>query len=311
MSSVRIVFFGTPSFASNILEYLIEKNLNIVGIVTQPDDFQKRRGKPSRVKETAEKFLPKLKIFQPKKASDPEFIQKMRELEPDLFIVAAYGKILRQELLDVPKLGCINVHASLLPKYRGAAPIARAIMNGDAETGVTIMKMVLEMDAGDIIKTAKITISENMNALELENEMCKIAGPILIDAVNDYKNHQVKFIKQDNNLVTFAPKIENKDIYIDWNDDAKNIYNKIRALSPNIGARCFININNNKKQLKIFRAAIINKQLKVNECLINNDSIIVGCKKNALQLIEIQLEGKKKILSSQFITGLKSPISFL
>lgn len=311
MSSIRIIFFGTPSFASNILEYLIEKNLNIVGIVTQPDDFQKRRGNPSKVKETAQKYLPKVKIFQPKKASDPEFIQEMKDLKPDLFVVAAYGKILRQNLLDVPKLDCINVHASLLPKYRGAAPIARAIMNGDIETGITIMKMVLEMDAGDIIKTAKIAISENMNALELENEMCKVAGPLLINVINDYVNNKVNFIKQDNNLVTFAPKIESKDIYIDWNDDAKNIYNKIRALSPNIGARCFIGINDNKKQLKIFRAAIINKQLKIKECLINDNSIIVGCKKNALQLLEIQLEGKKKILTSQFITGIKSPISFL
>lgn len=185
----RIVFFGTPSFAAEVLSFLVERSVPIVAVVTQPDRPKGRSQQiaPSPVKELSLKKAPHIPILQPEKASEESFLQKLIELKADLFVVVAYGQILSQKLLDIPPLGCINIHASLLPKYRGAAPMQRCLMAGEKETGIAIQKMVRQLDAGDVIATAKIPIPPDMTHGELEEKLCSAAKPLLLPSSKNMK----------------------------------------------------------------------------------------------------------------------------
>ncbi len=311
MSSLKVVFFGTPKFASDILSFIIDNGISIIGVVTKPDDFVNKHGRPSQVKQLVEKYLPKVPIFQPQKATDPEFIQQMKKLSPDLFVVVAYGKILRPQLLSVPSHGCINVHASLLPKYRGAAPIQRAIMNGEQETGITIIEMAPEMDAGRILDTAKTVIGENMTSGELHEELSKIAGPLLVDVIKEIEEKRAHPIQQEETLVTSAPKISPQECIIDWDRDAKQIHNQIRALSPFPGAKCQIKIKDEIKTLKIFHTNVVYQTKSPKEVSFEEGSLIIFCKTNALKILELQLEGKKKMAAADFIKGLHHEITII
>ena len=308
MSSLKVVFFGTPKFAADILAFMIDNGISIIGIVTKPDDFVNKHGRPSQVKQLAEKYLHKVPIFQPQKATDPHFIQEMKDLKPDLFVVVAYGKILRLQLLFVPVHGCINVHASLLPKYRGAAPIQRAIMHGEKETGITIIEMAPEMDAGRILDTAKTVIGENMTSGELLEELAKIAGPLLVDVIKQIKENRTHPVVQDESRVSSAPKISPQECMIDWNFDAQQVHNQIRALSPFPGAKCQIKLKDEIKTLKIFRTDIIYQTKSPKEISIENDALIIFCKTNALKVLEVQLEGKRKMTATDFLKGLHHEI---
>ncbi|MBA3603356.1 MAG: methionyl-tRNA formyltransferase, partial [Parachlamydiaceae bacterium] len=174
---MKVVFFGTPPFAAKLLKVLLEQGFSIVAIITKPDKPQGRSKEPlfPAVKETALLYAPNIPLFQPEFVSAPDFAPTLAQFDADLFVVVAYGEIIKQHLLDMPRLGCINVHASILPKYRGAAPIQRAIIGGEEESGVTIMQMVRKMDAGDMIRVAKVPIGQNMIYGELENELCEAA----------------------------------------------------------------------------------------------------------------------------------------
>lgn len=295
---MRIVFFGTPVFAFKILSFLIKNKVNIIAVVTQPKSEESIGG----VKQGMQQY-PFISLFQPEKASASNFIHAMKELDPDLFVVAAYGQILSQELLNVPKLGSINVHASLLPKYRGAAPIQRCLMAGDKETGITIMKMTSKMDAGDILDFEKISISDEMTFGELEEKLIELASPLLLKTLKG----NFQGTPQDESKVSFAPKIKIEDCDINWDKPATLIYNQIRALSPHPGARCNININGKNKVLKILKASIANISGKPRQILtINKNELIVACKEDALNILIVQLEGKKAMPINSFTIGCKT-----
>jgi len=225
-----------------------------------------------------------------------------------LFVVVAYGQILTQELLDLPLLAPINVHASLLPKYRGAAPMQHCLINGDKKTGITIMKMVRKMDAGPIIDQDEIEISDDMNFSELEDKLCSIAKPLLLKVIEKFKNKNITYEMQDENQVTFAPKITKELREINFKNTSRAINNQIRAFSDKPGAFCRISLDSEIKELKIFRIKIIDINLKPKEVLIQNNAIIIGSQDKAVELLEIQLEGKKRMSASEFIRGVKNNI---
>jgi methionyl-tRNA formyltransferase len=311
---VRIVFFGTSSFAAKILSsLLIKRGDQIAAIVTRPDKLKGRNlhASPPPVKEIASKLQPNLPIFQPEKASAPEFANVLMTLDADLFIVVAYGEIIKKNLLEMPKLGCINIHASLLPKFRGAAPIQRSLMEGEKETGITIIEMSPQMDAGDILAIESIPIPKEMTFGELELQLCDLSIKMLFDVINQFETGKVAKTPQDHTLATLAPKITPEDEKIDWQKSATSIYNQIRALSPVPGAWCQIKIGHNVKRLKIKKAEVKeNLDGDPGEILIfDKDGWEIACGEGALHLIEVQLEGKKTMSAEECIRGIHHPVS--
>lgn len=311
----KIVFFGTPLFAARTLSYLIQHQVEIAAVVTRPERARGRSLKvlPSAVKETALKEIPQIPVFEPEKASKPEFVEILKSFEPDLFVVVAYGEILKKNLLDVPKNGSINVHASLLPKYRGAAPMQRSLMDGVRETGITIIDVAMQMDAGDILKMVKMDVPENMTLGELEEKLCTLACPALLSVIHEIEEEKATRISQNPAEVTFAPKILPDQEKINWDEPAGKIHNLIRSLSPIPGAWCLVQIGNEQKRLKIKRTHIIPDQNgRPKETLSYSDKgWIVACQKGALNLQEVQLEGKKSLSIKDFYLGMKTPPTIL
>lgn len=301
---MKIIFFGTSAFAGRLYSYLIKNNVNIVAVVTRQD---KPRGRslqvtPPPVKEVVLQQTPNMPVYQPPKASTPEFAETLKNHQPDLFVVVAYGEILRPMILQIPKLGCINVHASLLPKYRGAAPMQRCLMNGEKETGVTIMEMVQEMDAGDILEMVKIPVPESMTFGELDHKLSEISGPALFKVIQNFKS--IPHIPQNHTEATFSSKITAEEEEIKWNRPAREIHNLVRALSPSPGAWCWVQINNDKKRLKIKKTEVAAMHGSPGKNLIfDKKQWIVACGQEALRLLEVQLEGKKTMPIEEFLRG--------
>lgn len=312
---MKIVFFGTPLFAARVLSYLVQNKVDIVAVVTRPERPRGRSLKvlPSAVKEIAQKEIPQTPLFEPEKASSPEFVEIIKSFKPDLFVVVAYGEILKKDLLDVPKKGSINVHASLLPKYRGAAPMQRSLMDGVRETGITIIDVAMQMDAGDILKMVKIDVPENMTHGELEEKLCALACPALLSVIHEIEKGTVMRTPQNIAEVTFAPKILPDQEKIHWDEPASKIHHLIRALSPTPGAWCLVQIGDEQKRLKIKRSQIVHdKQGKPKETLSYSEKgWIVACQKEALNLLEVQLEGKKSLSIKDFYLGMKNPPKIL
>lgn len=302
---MKIIFFGTPNFSAQIFSYLYKQGLNIVAVVTQPDKPKGRSKKlqPSALKECVQEIAPNLPIYQPQKASSKESIEELQKYQPDLFVVAAFGQILRQALLDVPLLDSINVHTSLLPKYRGAAPIQRALINGEDESGITIMKMVLALDAGDILAKGHMKIPEDMTYGELEEKLAEIGGPLLLQVLKAYQENAVKAIAQKEEDATYAPKIEPEECELDLKTSAIDMHNRIRGLSPTPGAWVWIEMAGIKKKLKIFRS-------KVHHILPPHQTLTVPCKEGFLELLDVQLEGKKRMRIQDFLRGVHEKIIF-
>lgn len=323
---MRIVFFGTPKIAASILEALLKAKVDIVGVVTQT---AKRSGRGQMVQRSAVALVAEqhaLALFEPEKASAPDFIEKIAALRADLAVVVAYGKILTQKLLDTPRFGCINAHASLLPKYRGAAPMQRALMAGDTVTGVTIMKMVRALDAGDMLVKREIPIPEEMSLGDLERAMEKEGAVALLEALKLYHGQEPKGQSQDESLVTYAEKITPEDRRIDWKASASSIHNKVRGLSPRPASYAQIELNGKLKQVKIFKTQIVSldqgeKDLKEisfekapGRAFKANDRLLVIVGPLADQLLEIgelQLEGKKRLRSAEFLRGLGKSGDFI
>ena len=305
---MKIVFFGTPYFAAEILKHLIQNNIQIVAVVTQVD--KSHRYIPE-VKKTALKLLPNTPIIQPEKASDLEFIESLKKFDADLFIVAAYGQILKESLLNIPKLDSINIHASLLPKYRGANPIRSAILNGDTQTGITIMKMVKKMDAGDIILKKEVDINDDENFQILEKKLVDLSKDLIIETIKLFKEKKVLYTPQDESKVSYSSKIKFEDRLIDWNNSAKDIFNKIRAFSLEPGAIAKIIIDNEEKNLKILKAQIVEIKLNPKETKIEKNSLIVGCKDKSLSVEILQLQDKRSCDIISFLNGLKKEILFI
>jgi len=311
---MNIVFFGTSPFAANLLDCLLKAKINVVAVVTRTDKPQGRSLKVSAppVKELASQSYPDLPVLQPLKSSTPEFAEHLKKFNSDLFIVAAYGEILKSFILDIPKLGAINVHGSLLPKYRGAAPIQRSLMNGDQETGVTIMKMVLEMDAGDMLEKVRIPLSSNSTFGELEEKLSKMACPALLKVIQQIEDGSLQPTAQNPSEVTFAPKITSQETEIKWNRPAVEIHNLIRAISPQPGAWCWVQVGGDKKRLKIKRSEVVESKGYFGENLVFSDKEwIVACGSDALKLLEVQLEGKKSLPIGEFLRGFHEPCKII
>ncbi|MGL4348239.1 MAG: methionyl-tRNA formyltransferase [Chlamydiales bacterium] len=307
---MRIGFFGTSRFAAAILESLLEAQYNIIAVVTRVDAKQGRNLSMaySPVKKLALSF-PSIPIFQPEKASASDFISAVSALQPDLFLVVAYGKILRETLLAIPKRGSINIHASLLPKYRGAAPIQRALMNGDEKSGVTIIEITPEMDAGDILEKSSIFIPPDMTFGQLENEMIIASCKILPRVIQSIESGIIKKRKQDDNAATYANKIDKTDLKILWEKPAYVIHNQIRAFSPDPGAWTNLILSNGiKKRLKILLSHPHPASIAPAGTVIEytESKWLVSCgQESALEVLLVQLEGKKRCSYREFVRGNK------
>ena len=307
---MRVVFFGTPEIA---IPTLLKLKEYVIAVVTQPDRPSGRGRKitPSPVKEKAIS-LGIEKIFQPETTKDKKFREDLRILEPDFFVVVAYGKILGKKLLNLPKKGCINLHLSLLPKYRGAAPVAWAILNGDEVTGVTVQKMAPELDAGDILIQKEVEIKKGETKGELEKRLSEIGAELVLYVLENYD--KLEPITQDQKKVSFAPVLKKQDGLIDWSQDATIIERKVRAFNPWPSAFTYFN----NKLLKIYRAeAVYNDNelkeegLKPGYGIIKDKECYIKCGKGFLKLLEVQLEGKKKIDILSFINGMRLKSGFI
>ena len=226
-NDIKILYMGTSEFSSKILEYLINNGVNIVGVVSQPDKIVGRKKVVAftKVKEVALKY--NIEVFQPLKIRND--YNWLIEKNPDIILTCAYGQIVPQEVLDIPRLKCINIHGSLLPKYRGASPVQSAILNGDKETGITYMEMIKEMDAGNMYKKVSVSIEENDTGDDIFDKLYLKVKETIIDFLDDFVNGRIEGEKQDINEVTFTKMIKREDELIDWNDAARNIFNKVRA----------------------------------------------------------------------------------
>lgn len=301
MKNKRIVFMGTPTFAVPVLKSLIE-NYNVVLVVSQPDREKDRKGNilMTPTKEVAiENNIP---VYQPLKIK--EEYQTVLDYKPDIIITCAYGQIIPDIILDYPEYGCINVHGSLLPKLRGGAPIHHAIINGDKETGITIMYMVSKMDAGDIINWRNIKIEENDNLDYIYNKMSVLGSELLIDTLPSIFNKTNSRIKQDESLVTFGFNIRKEEEKIDFNKSSIDIHNRIRGLSSTPGAYAMLD----NKRVKIYESFITDKVSNKDPGTIidiNKNGMFVATKDNVIKITDLKIEGKKRCKIQDFINGIK------
>jgi methionyl-tRNA formyltransferase len=299
---MKVVFFGTPSFAAHVLEYLIEQKVSIAAVVSKPDKPKGRSGAPvpTPVKEVALKHH--LPLYQPELASSPEFAETLKSYQADLFVVVAYGEIVKQHLLDMPRLACINLHASLLPAYRGAAPIHRAIINGEKESGVTIMHMVKKMDAGNMIERAAVPIGENTTFEELQEALCAVGKKLLLKVIKDFEKGPLPGTPQEHEKATFAPRIELEDCELHFEQPAAILHNLIRGANPAPGAWCQVVAKGQQKRLKVYASRVQKLKGKPKE-ILSAKELIVACGEDALQLLEVQLEGKKRMKAEELLRG--------
>lgn len=302
---MKIVFFGSSQFAVPCLKALIANGCKISCCITQPD---RPRARGLHLEGTAVKQIAqasKLRIYQPPRINTPEAIKFIKELNPDLFVVVSYGQILSKAILSLPKLFAINTHASILPKYRGAAPINWAIINNEQSTGVTIIKMAEKMDAGPIIMQKQIHIKDEDTSITLAEKLSQLAAELLTGTLRQIKNNDYKLIPQAG-IVTFAPKLKKEDGLIDWRKSAQNIHNLIRGCLSWPGAYTHYK----GKLLKIYKAKISLEQqansVSPGEILnVSKDGITVATGDRNLIIEEIQIEGKRRMKTEEFIAGHK------
>ena len=299
---MKIVFMGTPEISVKTLERIIEDGHEVSAVVTQPDR-PKGRGKKmmmSPVKEVAIEHG--IKVLQPEKASSPEFIEELKSLEPELIVVIAYGQILKKELLDIPKYGCVNVHVSLLPKLRGAAPINWTIINGDSKTGVTTMFMDEGLDTGDIIMSKEFELDDEITAGELHDWMMVEGADLLSRTVKAIEDGSYTRTKQDDSESTYAPMMDRNLGHIDFSKSAREIHNLVRGTIPWPGAWC----NSDYGKIKVWKTKVIEKSHKgENGEVLNVDKngIEVACGENILLIIDIQMPNKRRMPVCEFIKG--------
>lgn len=301
MKNLKVIFMGTPLFAVPVLEKLIEE-CNVILVVSQPDREKNRKGVllPTPVKEIALKN--NIPVFQPFKIRSES--EKITSLNADVIITCAYGQIIPEVILNSPKYGAINVHASLLPRYRGGAPIHHAIINGDKKTGITIMYMDKGMDTGDIISKEEIEILDSDNLDSVCDKLSKIGSSLLIKTLPSIISHTNDRIKQDESEVTYAYNISKEEEKISFNDTSLNIFNKIRGLSSVPGAYGIIN----GKRMKIYSSFITSDKTNgdVGEIInIDKTGIYVNTKDKVICITELMLEGKKRCNAHDFVNGIK------
>ena len=304
---MKIVFMGTPDFASKSLEALVESGYEVALAVTQPD-AKKDRGKKVKfppVKEAA--IAAGIDVMQPEKVRDEDFMETMKSINPDLIVVAAYGQILPKELLELPKFGCVNVHASLLPKFRGSAPIQHAILSGDEKTGVTIMQMAEGLDTGDMLTKAEVDI-DHKNCEELHDELATVGAKLLVDTIPLIESGRVTPEKQDDSLATLAPMLSKKDGLVDFSLSAEEIERKIRAFYPWPGTFTYLD----GEMFKIWQARALDEDGGKEPGSVlgaDKEGIKVCCGKGALLLETVQAPGKKRMSAEDYLKGNKIEIS--
>jgi methionyl-tRNA formyltransferase len=300
VTGLRIVFMGTPEFACPTLQKLIDRGENVVAAVTQPDR-PKGRGQQTvapPVKVLAEKHG--IPVLQPVKVRLPEAVEEIRALRPDLIIVVAFGQILPKSLLEIPPHGCINVHASLLPRWRGAAPLNWCIIAGDAETGVTTMQMDVGLDTGDMLLKKSTPIGQDEDASSLHDRLCGIGAEALAETIDLLVAGRLVPEKQDDAHTTYASMLKKEDGLIDWSGDAVAIRNRIRGLTPWPGAYSYLN----GKTLKIFKTRTGTGAGSPGTVLqTGKGGIEVACGSGSLWIDELQLEGKKRLAAAEFLAG--------
>lgn len=296
---------GTAELSCASLQALVDdQKFHVVAVVTQPDKPKGRDLKltPSPIKVLAEKLH--LPILQPLKARDEKFISELREWKPDLMVVVAYGQILPQTILDLAGYGCLNVHTSLLPKYRGAAPIQWAIAEGEPETGVTIMQMDAGLDTGPILSARRTPIRPTDDSQILHDRLAQLGAELLIETIPDYVAGKILPQLQPAEGSTYAAKIKREDGQIDWNQPAQKIWNRLRAFTPWPGAFTFLQAEPKPQLLKIWKAEVIEKSGGAGEILsADRAGIVVGCGKDSLRILELQREGGKRLPAEQFLSG--------
>jgi methionyl-tRNA formyltransferase len=299
---MKIVFFGSSEFAVPSLKRLLDSPHEVSAVVTQPD---RKKGRSLKVSETPVKKLAskkKISIHQPENAGNKESLKYLKSLRADLFVVVAFGQILTKATLDIPKSCSVNLHASLLPKYRGAAPVSRAIMNGEKRTGLSIIRMNEGMDAGDIILQRPVEIGKEDTSETLNRKLSDLGAILLLDAVRLIGEDKAVFKKQNDRAATLAPKLTKKDGLIDWNKTSKEVHNKVRGTLPWPSAFTFLD----GKILKIRKSTALPSHDKLNpgEIIdIQKDGLTVACGQSLLIVREVQLEGRKMMDAASFARG--------
>lgn len=290
---------GTPDFAVATLETLVKGHHEIVAVYTQPD---KPFGRKKIIKASAVKVKAveeKIPVYQPDSLRNSEEIENIKNINPDVIVVVAYGQILPKEILEIPKYGCVNVHASLLPKYRGASPIQTSILNGDDVTGVTTMYMSEGLDTGDIIDSLETSIGENETASELFERLAPMGAKLLDKTLSKIESGSVSSIPQDETKASYAPILTKEMAKIDFNMAARVVHKLICGLSNWPCAYCYLE----GKKLKVYRSVLNDKYSGKPGEILDNKRFIVGCENGAVEFIEVQLEGKKKMLAKDFLNG--------
>lgn len=301
---MNIVFMGTPDFAVPSLEALYKSGHNISLVVTQKDRPRGRGKKilPTPVKEKAMELG--LEVYQPDSVNSSESISKITEISPDCIVVIAFGQILKKNILNLPKYGCLNIHASILPKYRGAAPINWAIINGEQETGISIMEMEEGLDTGDILKVEKIPIANDDNSETIHDRLSLLGSKLIVETLSDIEKGNVERSPQNDQESTYAPKISKKTGRIDWNSNGDNIINLVRGLKPWPSAYMVYKDQN----VKIHEVEKIEKFLDTDNGVVvkvANEGIYVNCNDSCIVIKELQFSGKKKLKVSDYLRGNK------
>ena len=297
---MKIVFIGTPEFAVPTLEALIKSEHRIISVITQPDRPKGRGLKLALppVKVLAQQFG--IPLFQPPRIKDPQAVSYLKSLSFNLMVVVAYGQILPKEVLGIPPLGCINLHASLLPEFRGAAPIARAIIKGQETTGVTTMYMNEGMDTGDVILQKRVGISLTDTRGTLSQELSREGALLILATLRLIEKGTAIKIPQDAEKATYAPLIKKEDCLIDWISPAQKIYNLVRGLNPHPGAFTYLN----GKRLKIYACQVVDPEGEPGRAVKTaRDKLIVAASKGGLLLLEVQPENKRRMRIAEFLAG--------
>ena len=297
---MRVVFMGTPDIAATCLKKIIEDGFDVVAVYTQPDRPKGRGMKMvfSPVKELA--IAHNLPVFQPENFREDETVEQLRALQPDALAVVAYGRILPQRVLDIPPVGCINIHASLLPQYRGSAPYQWAVLDGCAETGVSAQYMAAKMDAGDVIGVAKTPIGENETAGQLLDRLAVLGADLLRDTLRQVENGTAVATKQDESAVTYAPMLDKSMCPIDFTKTARQIHNQVRGLHPWPVAIMELK----GQRFKVHETCILDRSGKPGEILeLNKQGLVIACGEGAIEIRQLQAEGGKRMAAPDYFRG--------
>lgn len=309
---MRIVFIGTGAIGLPTLRALVAASQHqVVGIVTQPDKPAGREQKLRAPVIKSEFVRQELPILQPRRIREEAAVAEIRQLAPDVIVVMAYGQILPKSVLEIPPVACLNLHASLLPRHRGAAPIQAAIVAGDQETGITVMFMDEGLDTGDILAQTRLTIAPDETGSSLHDRLAQVAPPILLESLDQLAAGSASRTPQENARASYAPKLERASGALDWHEPAEMLERKIRAYDPWPGAFTrFIDLAGKSRQLKIFHATVLPQvDAEPGTILRPNESLIVATGSGSLGLNEVQLEGKRRMSAAEFLRGFSSSIS--